>query len=332
MKKLSLLIWACCLTLAINAQKVNDVKEVKEMDTKDVKDGWTSGGGIGLDFSALSLINPRIGAGSNQTKWGGALNYFAKYKKGSFIWDSRAEWLMSVINSQGQPSTKAADALHLTTTIGYKVGSSGKWYLGVLGDLQTQILSTYGLNYLDQNVNIGGVNTPQTLSSSLFSPAVFKLSPGLIYKYDPHLTFFFSPVAVKGIIVADNALASQVADSSQHLGRLGNNWRSATNFDNITLELGVELRADYSNKFFNDKIIYSGSLDLYSNYLRNPQNIAIEFYNSFDYLISKHFFLNFKTDWFYDDRQLVQIGGDPKNLGKNVFIRNFLLLKYGATF
>ncbi len=326
---MKIILLAGALAMAFNgfSQKAVDAKDdIKPVDDKEIKDGWTSGGGLGLDLSILSLINPRIGAGSNQTKYGGLLNYYAKYKKGKFIWDSKANWLTSVLSVSGQPSTKAADALQLTSQMGYAFAP--KWYFAGLADLQTQLLPTYGLNYLDQTVN--GVVQP--LNAKFFAPATLKIAPGVIYKYDTHLTLFYSPVALKAIIVADNGLAGIVGDSAQQLGRLGNPWRSPTDFDNVDLQIGSEFRADYTNKFFNDKMLYAGTLDLYSNYRRNPQNIAVEFYNSFDYLIAKNFSLNFKSDWFYDDRVLVQLSGDPNRLGKNLFIRNALLLKYAMVF
>jgi len=327
MKKTAFLLWALAFASISFGQKVLDVKEtVAKADLKDVKEGWHTGGGIGLNFSSLSLINPRIGAGNDQTQYGGLLNVFAKYKKGKFFWDNKANWLMSVVDVPGQPTTKGADALQITSYMGYEIHD--KWYLSILGDLQTQLLPTYGANFL---TSVGGT---QPLKAQAFAPATLKFAPGFIYKPDGHLTLMYSPIALKAIIVASSALASIKGDSAAQLGLLGNPWRSSTNFDQVDLQIGSELRADYSNKFLNDKLIYTGTLDLYSNYLRNPQNIAIEFYNSFDYIIFKNFSLNFKSDWFYDDRVLVQenLNVNPPSLGRNVFIRNALLLKYSAVF
>ena len=57
---------------SLSAQKVLDAKEnVQEISTKDVKEGWTKGGAIGLDFSWLLLINPRIGSGDSRVGFGG---------------------------------------------------------------------------------------------------------------------------------------------------------------------------------------------------------------------------------------------------------------------
>ena len=96
--------------------------------------------------------------------------------------------------------------------------------------------------------------------------------------------------------------------------------------------MGSELRVDYINKFFDDKFIFGSTLDLYSNYLRQPQNIAVEWYNSLDFIVYKNISVNFKSDWFYDHNILVFKGGDLNNKGRALFIRNTFLLKYNKLF
>ena len=103
-------------------------------------------------------------------------------------------------------------------------------------------------------------------------------------------------------------------------------------FQKTDLQFGSELRADYINKFFDGKLVFGSTLDLYSNYVREPQNIAVEWYNSLDFIVFKNISVNFKSDWFYDHNILVFKGGDVNNKGRGVFIRNTLLLKYNKLF
>ena len=67
------------ITTSSHAQKAGAIKDdIKAVEAaKDQKLGWTKNGGIGLDFSQLGLINPRFGAGSNRTGFGGLLTYTA---------------------------------------------------------------------------------------------------------------------------------------------------------------------------------------------------------------------------------------------------------------
>ena len=61
LRKLIILTVISSISLTMSAQKVLDAKDnIKEMDKKDAAEGWTKIGGIGLDFSLLNLINPRV--------------------------------------------------------------------------------------------------------------------------------------------------------------------------------------------------------------------------------------------------------------------------------
>jgi hypothetical protein len=315
--------FACtAVTLAVTnlsvAQKVLDAKsEVKEM-TSDAKEGWLTNGGLGLDFTSLWMMNPRPGSGDSRVGAGGLLSYVANYKKGNLLWDTKAGLQLSVVKNGAEPYTKAIDALQVTTRMGRLI--SGKLYAAVLGDLQTQLLPTYAKNLLQESVN----NVRNPLTSNFLAPGILKLAPGLIYRFDNHLSVLYSPFAYKGIVVRDTALAAkglffkpEVIDGKRKI---------------MDHQAGSEIRVDYTRKFLNDKLSYVGTLDLYSNYYRDFQNVDVEVYHTLDYLIWKNLSLNFKSDWFYDHDLLVYKGGDLNRLGRDMFMRNALFLKYSQVF
>ncbi|MBL7814429.1 MAG: DUF3078 domain-containing protein [Saprospiraceae bacterium] len=325
MKKTTILLTVLLITAAaaLPAQKVLDAKDnVKELSPKkDAKEGWTKIGGLGADFSWLNLINPRSGAGDNRVGFGGLLNYSANLVKDKLIWDNRLGLQLALVQVGNTALTKANDVLQFTSQAGYKIGS-GKWYAAGLFDLQSQFLPTYGKNYLTATPK--GVTKTLDLTGSLFSPATIRFAPGMIYKPSPNLTVLYSPVALKAIVVTNDKLA-----------KTGNFFPLDATKPNkkADFQVGSEIRFDYVNKFFDGKVAYAGTLDLYSNYLRNPQNIDVEFYNSLDFFIVKNFSINFKSDWFYDHDIFVFKDNDvEKPTHRDVFIRNALLLKYSRAF
>lgn len=325
MRKIALLfLCATCALTSLSAQeKALDTKDIKTMEKKkDDKEGWTKIGGLGANFSWLSLINPRAGAGDNRIGFGGLLNYSANYIKGKVISNNKFGLQLDVVKIGDGAYTKANDVLQLTSQTGYQITKSGKWYFAGLVDFQSQFLPTYGPNFLDAKQQVNGKDSIFSLTGRLFSPATIKVAPGFIYKPNAQMTVLYSPVAFKAIIVADKALAQTGKFFPQ------NDAKDKT----IDSQVGSELRIDYVNKFFNDKLIYASTLDLYSNYLRNPQNIDVEWYHSIDVMVSKNISLNFKTDWFYDDDIQVFTDGDAKKPTKNVFYRNAFLLKYSRLF
>ena len=102
----------------------------------------------------------------------------------------------------------------------------------------------------------------------------------------------YSPYAYKGIIVRDTSLAAkglffkpEIIDGTRKT---------------MDHQAGSEIRVDYTRKFLGDRLSYVGTLDLYSNYYRDFQNVDVEVYHTLDYLIWKNLSLNFKSDWFYD--------------------------------
>jgi Protein of unknown function (DUF3078) len=321
-QKLLILTIACTLSLTLSAQKVLEAKDaIKEMAAnKDAKDGWTKAGGIGLNMNLLSLINPRVGAGDNQIGIGGILNYGANLLRGKLLWDTKFLVQLATIKAAGDAWTKATDVLQATTQVGHQISADGKWYIAGLGDIQTQLLPTYGTNFLkDQSTS-----TKKTiLSGKLFAPLTLKLAPGVIYKPNADVRILYSPFAYKGIFVGDDVIAKQ-----------GNfiPLPTPTTFKKVDHQIGSELRIDYTKKFLEGKIVYTSTLDLYSNYLRTPQNIDVEWYNSFDVGVSKNISLNFRTDWFYDHDIQVFKGGDVNAKGRAAFGRNALLLKYNTIF
>jgi hypothetical protein len=318
-RKLLFLLLLSSFTISLSAQKVIDAKDaVKEMaKAKDAKEGWVKVGGIGLNMNLLNLINPRVGAGDNQVGIGGVLNYSANLIKDKLLWDNKFLVQLATIKASNDPWTKATDVLQGTTQVGYKVAD--KWYVAGLGDLQTQLLSTYGTNYIKKQT-IGG--KIQNLTGKLFAPAILKIAPGVIYKPTENLRFLFSPVAYKGVFVGNDEIAKQ----GSFIPIVNNQFKKSDH------QVGAELRMDLAKKFLDGKLAYVTTLDLYSNYLRDPQNVDVEWYNSLDFALIKGISVNFRSDWFYDHDIQVFKGGDANAKGRDMFIRNALLLKYSSQF
>jgi hypothetical protein len=324
-RRLLFILFVLTTTNSLISQKVLDAKDnVKEMAAqKDQKEGWTKAGGIGLNMNLLNMINPRIGAGDNQVGLGGILNYGANLLQGKVLWDNKFLLQLATVKIAGDAWTKANDVMQATSQWGYQLGSSGKWYGAGLADFQTQFLPTYGAKYLKEQT-IAGKKTP--LDAKFLAPAIFKFAPGVIYKHSSKLKVLYSPIAVKAVIVANDEIAKQARFIPLEKETDPNSFKK-TDF-----QIGSELRFDYTSKFFEDKVIYTSTLDLYSNYLREPQNVDVEWYNSLDFVIMKNISVNFRTDWFYDHDIKVLRGGDATKVGRDIFIRNALLLKYNRLF
>jgi hypothetical protein len=297
--------------LSINAQKI----ETPTFQTDSIKvdattKRWTGGGGLGVDITAISMINPRVAEGQGRINAGGLFNFYANYQGKRFVWNNKGSIQIALTKDGATDWSKSTDALLYNTQFGIRL--KGSWYAAGMIDLQTQALTTYGGKYVQPFINSDTLEQP--LTSRAFSPIAIKLAPGLLYKPNNKFSMLLSAISTKAVIIADMRLDSLLGITNQKA------------------QFGAELRFDYNGKFANDKVVLNSTMDFYSNYLLKPENIACEWLTSLDIMLTNHFSINLRSDWFYDDNILVQIGGNPEELGKRVFIRNTFFLKFNKTF
>jgi hypothetical protein len=285
------------------------LKEVGDMAaTKDTTLGWTFGGGIGLDLSMLGLWNPKVGAGANRFGVGGLGTIFASKKEDRWFWRSIFSLQLSTQKlgrtSSTQPDgfQKNVDVMRLGSRYGRKIGN-GKWYIA--GDMfvQTQLLPTYSSNYLSP------IGDDDRIVSKFASPITLTFSPGIDYKPNDHLSFFYSPCGLQWIYVADDAIAATgVHGNDVERDATG----AVTSYENDFLGIGSELKASYVNKYFDDRLSVTSGLRLYSNYLREPQNIDVLATTNFNFNLFKGISLQLLFEYFYDHDVKVQkdVNGD----------------------
>jgi hypothetical protein len=269
------------------------LKEIREAAKKEIEeDGWVTGGGIGLDFAQLALINPRVGSGSNRIGFGGLATTYANYKKGKLAWNNSGSLQLAAqrIGGQGSAFEKNLDILRVISRVGYRAGES-KFYAALEANAQTLLLPTYVGNTLTAPEE--GANR----IAQFLSPVQLVIAPGIEYKFDDHLSFFASPFGMKLIYVGNDSIAA--------LNVHGNEEGS-----NSFLQLGANVRVGYNNTFLNDRLTWASNLDLYSNYLNDPQNLDVLWTNDLGITIFKGLSLNLVTELFYDDDVNVQIDRD----------------------
>lgn len=317
-------------------------------EEEELPQGWTTGAGLGADFSQLLQINPRQGAGQNRIGFGGAVNAFGKYRKRRLAWDNLATWQFGVqrlgsgVISQGNeesriPFQKAIDDFRFNSKIGYQTSAESKFFYAADLFLLTQFTPTYqGTDEYPGNF-LTDVSGQNNLLSRLFNPATMNLSVGMDYKPNDNFSLYYSPLGAKFIFVPDDFIASLGVHGNPVEGDPDPETGRYDVFENTFSALGQSLRANYSNKFLDGRGAFTSSLLLFSNYLENPQNIDVDWNNELAFTIFKGLQLSATVNVFYDDDVRVQITDwDEPNgvsgLGKRVSITQQLLLKYNVTF
>lgn len=323
-------------------QEKERLEKLKSESKLEDKMGWVHNAAIGLDLGQLLNLNPYPGSGNSRLGIGGALNYHSKYKKGLFQWrnevlfnfsaEKTGSGTLQVGSNEGQPFRKALDMLQVNCNIGYKFRESSAWAFAVDLGLRTQLLNSYvdsasQLIYMKE-LNVAPYKTD--LVSKLFSPALITIAPGIEYSKSKDWQIFFSPVGGQITIISDQNIAN--------LGIHGTALKEGSNteYETSKFALGAMLKAGYKHRYF-EKLNVSSELNLFSDYLDNPQNIDVVWQNSLAYELFKGLHLLLKADLYYDDNKTNNISdsnavGGFNGTGKRINFIEQLLVTYTRRF
>lgn len=248
--------------------------------TKDPKDTtrmtWKTGGLFNLTFNQAALSNWSAGGDKNAISLNTLVNLYAYYLNGRHSWDNFLNVAYGLANTTSLGTRKTNDLLDITSKYGYDLGK--KWYLSGLLDFRTQF--SPGYNYPTQNTKI--------LTSDFLAPAYLLLSAGMNYKPTSNFSLFLSPVTVRELIVNNDSLAAQ--------GAFGVDSGKKSRF-----EFGAYVSINY-NTNLSKTASYVGRLDLFSDYLNNPQNIALFMTNVMNVKVTSIISMNLAVTLIYDDR------------------------------
>ncbi len=304
---------------------------------------WEIGAGLGLDFAQLLQMNPRQGAGQNRIGFGSALTSYAKLKKDHLAWDNTFVWQFGVQklgagplpNGANLPFQKAIDEFRISSKLGMQAADSSKLFISADINLLSQITPTFnGTNQYPGNFLTDITRSDAVPLARFFSPATATASIGIDYKPGPQLSIFYSPAGTKFIIVTDD----DIARKGVHGNPVTKNAAGTViTFKNVDAQIGSLCKINYADKFMDNKLTVTSQLILYSNYLRNPQNIDVDWNSQLSMALLKNLQISLIANVFYDDDVRVQITdydapGGVAGLGKRVSFTQQLLLKYAVNF
>ena len=266
-----------------------DNKVDKSGRTFDSTKNWNKGGSLSVNVAQTSLGN-WSGGGTDALSANAFVNLYADYLKGKNSWTNNLNVQYGYLKTSGLDGRKSADLIDFVSLYGHSLNP--KLDVSALFRLRTQGFKgyTYGT---DEN----GQET-KALSSNFFAPAYLTLAPGITYKPFKGFNLFVSPVAARALVVADHFLSDQ--------GAYGVDTGKTMKF-----QLGFLLNAGYTADI-TKTISYTGNLELYSNYLQDPQNIYIFMTNTFAAKLTKAIAVTWNFNLAYDDLYRPVEGKGPK--------------------
>ncbi len=268
------------------------IKEIKNIGTAEVKDdtahkqGWKKGALINIGLAQGSTSNWAAGGEKFSLSLNGFVGLFANLKQGKNKWFNNLDLYYGVLRSTTQGMRKNDDRIDFFSKYTHQI--KPKLGFGAVASFRTQF--TDGFNYED---------VPKRLISGLFAPAYLTLAPGFDWTPTEYFSVFFTPISGRWTIV------------SNHTAQLGTRYGLDPG-KSLRTELGAYVSANFKKEIFKN-VVYKSRLDLYSNYLHNPQNIDIYWTNLIGLKVNKFLTVTYSLDLIYDDdvRQFGPQGTSP---------------------
>ena len=286
MKKLFLLV--TLVSFNVFAQKTEgelinttSAAEAKAKDTTNM--GWKRGGNFVLLFNQSAFNNEWLGGGTSSIAGNAGLNYDFNYKTPELIWDNKFIAAYGINKLKGQETTKSDDRLEFTSLLGKK--AKGYWFYSGFLNFRTQMDAGF--------VKVTDPVTSETVfikNSHFMSPAYLQAGPGMLWKKSDNLKVNIAPATSRLIYV------------HKHFTEFGSAF-GVEQGESTRFEFGAALNGYYKFNIM-ENVSMENILNLYSNYLDEPQNVDIDYQMNLVMKINKYISTNVAFQAIYDDNAI----------------------------
>jgi len=214
----------------------------------------------------------------------------AALKKGN--WNNTLKMNYAWVNNQSQGLRKTSDFIDLFSKYGRRLHKDGKLSLSAIGNLRTQFSNGYDYEL-----------TPRRRTSGFFAPATILFTPGLEWKPTGKFSLFMSPLAARWVIVSNDPYSYSFPNGIKPDGTREKPIAELYGVDpekKSEGQFGAFISANLKTELVKN-VSYSSRLDLYSNYLSNPQNIDLFWTNSLVLKVNKWLGVSYQFNLAYDD-------------------------------
>jgi hypothetical protein len=251
-------------------KRVDSIKKIEEAEKKLQKKKWSVEGRFSLLFSQSSYSN-WISGGENAVSANVGINYDFNYQNDEWKWDNKiiSSFGSSYISDQG--FRKTDDRIEYNSVLGYNTGKS--WYFSFFSNFISQYARGYDYS-----------GEEPLLVSSTLSPAYWSFGPGMLWRKNENLRINISPATSRFTFV-----------SKSFSGEYGVDEGKTSSFS-----LGFNLSGYFKFKIF-ENLDMENIVQVYSDYLKKPQNIDVNYQTNFFLTVNKYLSLNTTLHFIIDD-------------------------------
>lgn len=236
---------------------------------------WKLKAETNIGFSQLALSNWSAG-GENSLATNALINLFADYNKNKFTWNNFAAFGYGVQKQESFSNwRKTDDKIELTTKAG--IYAARQWNYTALLSFKTQF--DKGYKYIN--------NDERVLLSQFMAPGYIQLAIGMDYKPADYFTLLLSPIGSRVTLVDEDSLSGAGAFGVDPGKR-------------SLIQMGGSVTAQFKKDVLKNVNLLS-KLGLFTNYLKNPENIIVNWENTIFLKVNKHISTTIGTTLIYDD-------------------------------
>lgn len=287
---------AFCIFAMMNAKAQDSTAIV----TDTIKH-WQTKGNASLLFNQSTFDNWLAG-GENNISGIVGVNYDFNYKKDDWTWDNKVIASYGLVKTRNSSfAKKTDDRLELNSLLGKQVKENSNWSYSAFLNFKTQF--SKGYNY---STNEDGAEIREEYTNFL-SPGYLSFGPGMLWKKSDNLKVNLSPATSKLTFVDRSFTLPDEAYFGVKEGEM------------LRYELGFNASVYYKLDVLAN-VTFENILNLYSNYLEDPQNVDIDYQLNIVMKINKYLTTNLSFQTVYDDNafrgfQIRQVFGVAANYG-----------------
>ena len=266
---------------------------------------WKTKGENNIGFAQLALNNWAAG-GENSLAVNSLFNYFADYHKNKFTWNNFAGFGYGVQKQESFSNwRKTDDRIEFMTKAG--IYAARHWDYTALINFKTQFSKGYKYVSSDERIFL----------SQFLAPGYLQFAVGMEYKPAEFFSLLLSPIGSRVTIVNHDSLS----DAGAYGVDPGNKTLT---------QLGGSINAMFKKDLVKNVNLFS-KLGLFSNYLKNPECIIVNWENTLSLKVNKYISTTIGTNLIYDDNiNLIDKNGN--NIGPGTQFKETFTVGFSYNF
>jgi len=253
-------------------------------DSADTLKPWTIGAVFSLNISQAAFHNWTSG-GENSVAGNFLFAGIANLKKDKIFWNNYLLTGIGFARLKGETS-KTNDNIEINSLYGRNAFAKN-WYYSVIMNYKSQFAN----GFVDSNRD-------SAVISAFMAPGYLNIGLGLNYNLNDVFILNISPLDAKMIFVLNQQLANH-GDYGVDAAVFDNQGNMITEGKNLKFKFGVYVRAVYNYEIAKNVNLLT-TLDLFSNYLKNPQNIDVNWTVLLGFKINDWLTASINTVLIYD--------------------------------